>query len=83
MMKKTQSPDETKQNMKTAPKMNGLRRKSKRLAGELLQSAKFRVSWNIKKHDAEMDIQKDQNRRQKRSEIRFLRFGSDLEGSEI
>ena len=63
--------------------MNGLRGKSKRLAGEVLQSAKFRVSWNIKKIDAEMDTPKDQNMRQKRSEIWFLKFWSDLEGSGI
>ena len=52
----------TSKKSKTAPQINGLRCKSKRLAGELLRSTKFRVSRNIKKNDAEMDTQNDQHR---------------------
>ena len=60
--------------------MNGLKGKSKRLAEDMLRSTKFRVAWNIKKIDAEMDTQNDQNRNQQRFEIRFLRFTSKLRG---
>ena len=51
--------------------MNGSTGKSKRWARELMQSTKFRVSWIIKKTDAELDTQNDQKRNQQLSEISF------------
>ena len=57
--------------------------KRKRLAGDVLQSTKFRVSRSINNIDAEMDTQVDQHRNHKRFEIWFLRFRSEFGVSQI